>query len=89
MSKVAKLYPDFVLDTLRLFPGAKVVAVDKSLFCRHCDKDLVLKWDRVYATASMKDLVALLEKRRGKVVERIWSDGRREWACHFCGREAE
>ena len=88
MSKVAKLHPDSVLDTFRLFPGAKVVAVDKPLFCRHCDKDLVHKWDRLYATAPAKDLVVFLETRRGKIVERIWPDGRREFACHYCGRRA-
>ena len=27
-------------------------------------------------------------RRGGKIVERVWPDGRREWACHFCGRAA-
>src|SRR5262249_51066315 len=75
MSKGPKRPPHFVVDTLRLFPGAEILAVDKPLFCRRCDKDLVLEWDRLYATAPMRDLVVFLEKRRGKVVERIWPDG--------------
>ena len=25
-------------------------------------------------------------RRGGKIVERTWSDGRRECACHYCGR---
>jgi len=79
-------FSDPVPDALRLFPGAKIMATDKPLFCRHCDKDLTAQWDRLYATSSVKELVALLETRPGKVVERSWPDGRREWACHFCGR---
>jgi hypothetical protein len=25
-------------------------------------------------------------RRHGKIVERVWPDGRRELACHYCGR---
>jgi hypothetical protein len=27
-------------------------------------------------------------RRGGKLVERIWPDSRREWACNYCGRAA-
>jgi len=85
---VAKLPDDAVANALELFPGAKVVAMNKPLFCTHCDKGLVAKWERVYPTSSAKDLVALLAQRRGRVIERVWLVGRRDWACHFCGRAA-
>jgi hypothetical protein len=28
-------------------------------------------------------------RRGGKIVERAWPDGRREWACSYCGRQSE
>jgi len=60
---------DFIATVLYLFPGAKVVALNKRLCCQYCDKDHVPTW-----------------RRGGKIVERRFPDGRREWACHFCGR---
>jgi len=28
-------------------------------------------------------------RRGGKIIERTWPDGRREWACHYCGRAVD
>jgi hypothetical protein len=33
-------------DVLGVFPGAKIVAEDKPLFCKHCDKDYIPEWRR-------------------------------------------
>lgn len=71
----------------RLFPG--VIVENAPLFCRACDKDLIPEYGRIEATATTKELAALLAKRRGKMIERIWPDERREWACHYCGREIQ
>jgi hypothetical protein len=57
-------------DVLAVFPGAKVVAKDKPLACRHCNRDHIPAW-----------------RRGGKIVARVWPDGRREWACSYCGRD--
>jgi hypothetical protein len=27
-------------------------------------------------------------RRGGSIVRRVWPDGRAEWCCHYCGREA-
>ena len=71
-----------------VFRGAKVVAVNKPLFCRHCDKDLLVDYDRIYASrAPVAELVQLLCSRRGKIIERTWPD-RRDWGCSNCGRRA-
>jgi hypothetical protein len=70
---------------LEIYPGAKIVAENKPLFCRHCDKGLVEQYQRLYSTAQISMLVALLYQSHGKIVERVWPD-RREWACHYCGR---
>jgi hypothetical protein len=58
-----------VADVLAVFPGAKVVAEDKPLLCRRCNRDHIPAW-----------------RRGGKIVERVWPDGRKEWACDYCGR---
>lgn len=73
----------------REFPGAKIkiIASNKPLFCQHCDPKLIPEYRRRYdAGAPVADLVAILDHRRGKIIERTWPD-RREWACHRCGRE--
>ena len=82
MSKVAILYPDPVMIALRTFPGAKVAEVDKPLFCIHCDRICPEDITRLL----ISELTVLLEKRRGKIIDRVWPDGRHEWACHSCGR---
>ncbi len=41
--------------------------------CEHCNQS--------------KDLEGFPDwRRRGKIIERSWPNGRTEWACHFCGR---
>jgi hypothetical protein len=76
-------------DVLDIFPGAKVIAENKPLFCKYCDKDLIPEWDQLHQDAPVSKLVKLLERRRGRIVERVWSDGHRDWMCHGCGREVE
>jgi len=41
MTEFARLLSDAVAEVLRVFPGAKIVATDKPLFCVHCKKDYV------------------------------------------------
>lgn len=76
-------------DILRVFPGAQNVVIDKPLFCCHCDGDSIGEYDRLYATASTKDVVTLLAKRQSKIVRRKWPDGRSDWMCTYCSREAK
>src|SRR5215475_14113117 len=83
---VQAMFSDATADALRVFPGAKVVALNKPLFCNHCDKDLIGQYECLYQSAPVADLVAMLNKSRGVIVPRTWPDGRREWACHVCGR---
>ena len=77
-----------------LFPGAKVVAEDKPLFCNHCNKALALEYERIYYTApvahveSEVSLTDLIHQRRSEIVKRIWPDGSSDWMCHACGRKA-
>ena len=54
-------------DILRVFPGAQNVVIDKPLFCCHCDGDSIGEYDRLYATASTKDVVTLLAKSRARL----------------------
>jgi len=42
------------------------------VLCRHCSKQ--------------KSLPAW--RKGGKIVRRIWADGRYDWGCHYCGRVA-
>ena len=52
--------------------GGRVIAENKPLSCRHCDKQkAVPRW-----------------RRGGKIIRRTRRDGSHVWACHFCGREA-
>jgi len=85
---VQAMFSDATADALRVFPGAKVVALNKPLFCNHCDKDLIGEYECLYQSAPVADLVALLKKRRGRIVFRTWLGGERDWCCHSCGREA-
>jgi hypothetical protein len=80
-----------VADVLREFRGAKVIAENKPLFCDHCDEVLKAHYKREYESgAPVKELVRLIEKRRGRITRRTWPDGRPdEWACHRCGRRVE
>jgi hypothetical protein len=45
-AKVIQLFPDVVADALRVFPGAKIVAVGRPTICQHCDKKAVPLWRR-------------------------------------------
>jgi hypothetical protein len=88
-ANVQTMFSDITVDVLRSFPGAKLAALNKPLFCSHCDKGLSQEYDRLYLTpAPMAELIVLLKKRRGEIVRRIWPDnGRQDWMCHTCGRE--
>src|SRR5215467_1595446 len=79
--------PNMVADILKLFPGAEVVATERPLFCRDCDKALIADRERPYsAVSSVKDLVSLLDQRKSRIVQKTWPDGRGEWICSHCGR---
>ncbi len=69
-----------------VFGGGRVCVEDKPLFCPHCDRDLLKEYRRLYDTAPVSELIALIKKRTTRIVERKWPDGRREWQCHGCGR---
>ncbi len=43
------------------------------VICRHCDKQKSVPEWR----------------RGGKIIRRVWPDGRIDWGCHYCGREAK
>jgi hypothetical protein len=58
-------------DVLRTFPGPKVIPLPRR--CEHCGKSKELKGAPSW-------------RRRGRIVPRVWPNGQREWACHFCGR---
>src|SRR5262249_44747117 len=70
-----------------IFPGAKLVAEDRPLFCDHCDGDLHEEYDALIQDTSTpaKVLLKALHKRRANIVEAVWPD-RKEWQCHRCGR---
>jgi hypothetical protein len=38
--------PIDIADVLAVFRGAKIIAVDKPLSCKHCDKDSTPAWRR-------------------------------------------
>ena len=59
---------------LRIFPGSKVISLPHH--CEHCSN-----------SKELQDAPAW--RRHGRIVRRVWPDGRREWACHFCGREVK
>jgi len=83
----AGIVPSNADEVSDVFQGAKVIANNKPLFCRHCDSELIPEYQRLWdAKAPVSELVAVLDSRHGEIVERTWPDGRREWACHFCGR---
>lgn len=46
MSEPARVLVDLVTEVLRVFPGAKVVAMDKPLACSQCSKEAVPAWRR-------------------------------------------
>jgi hypothetical protein len=65
-----------VADVLRVFPGSKVYLPTA---------DDLSKPDRCrYCDTNSTPKW----RRGGKITLRTWPDGRREWACSFCGREA-
>lgn len=77
-------------EIIQIFGGGSIVAEDRPLFCEHCDSELIPEYERLRIEgAAVKELAALLEKRRSKIVEATWPNGRRQWQCHSCGREVE
>ena len=60
-------------DILKIFPGARILTEARP--CKHC------------SAMTKRDLPE--RYRRGKIIERIWPDGRREWFCSYCGRKTE
>ena len=57
-------------DVLRVFGGGRVLEEHETLSCRYCNEQ--------------KSVPAW--RKGGKIIRRIWPDGRRDRACHFCGR---
>jgi hypothetical protein len=51
--------------------GSKVIQLAQR--CEHCSKSKELEGAPAW-------------RRHGRIVQRVWPNGRREWACHFCGR---
>src|SRR5262245_25720135 len=41
-----------IADILKLFPGAELVATERPLFCRDCDKALIADRERPYSAVS-------------------------------------
>lgn len=73
-----------IADVLTVFPGARIVnengdeepsppSPDRSN-CLRCEH-----CDKPHIPAW---------RRGGKIIMRVWPDGRREWACNYCGRAA-
>jgi len=74
----------------KVFGGGRIAVENKPLFCKHCDRELIPEYERLWnAHAPVKELVAVLEKRQGRIVKRIWPNGKQNWGCAFCGREVE
>jgi len=87
---VATPNPDSITSALELFPGAEVVATERPLFCRDCDKALIADRERPYSeVSSIKDLVSLLDQRKSRIVQKTWPDGHGEWICSHCGRAVQ
>ena len=81
------LRADLIGLALREFPGAKIVAINRPLFCRHCDGALAADYARANDTGRpASELVSLLNMRRSYIVERVWRDWT-NWGCQRCGRE--
>jgi len=77
-------------EVIEISGGGGIVAEDRPLFCRRCDGELSREYGRLWdAGAPTRDLVAVLDKRSSKIIEVTWSNGRRQWKCHYCGREAK
>ena len=74
-------------EVIEAFGGGKLIAEDRPLFCKTCDGDLLREYQRSYATAPMKALVLLIEKRRGNITRAVWPNGRCEWQCGRCRRK--
>ena len=68
-----------VADILAVFPGASIVAKDG-------DKESLLDRANFLRCEPCSKPHIPLWRRGGKIVQRTWPDGRKEWACHFCGR---
>src|ERR1044071_5908924 len=56
---------------LGVFRGAHVIANERPLFCRHCDADLASEYQCAWDNhAPVQELSALIQMRRGAIVER-------------------
>jgi hypothetical protein len=74
---------------IETFGGGEIVTENNPFFCKHCDCELIPRYERLWdAHAPVKQLVALLEERHGNIVEATWPNGRRQWQCSCCGRKA-
>jgi hypothetical protein len=73
-------------DVLEVFPCASVVAENKPLFCRHCDKDLMPEYAGSLEFRRASKGPGRRAGRRGKIVPIIEVDGTPAWSCHYCGR---
>ena len=74
----------------QVFGGSQIGVEKKPLFCSHCDREFIPEYERLWNEhAPVKVLVAVLEKRRSRIIEAAWPNGRRQWQCHFCGRGVE
>jgi hypothetical protein len=71
---------------LKIFGGGRVCVEEKPLFCRHCDFELWREYRRLFASALITELLALLENRQARIIEQKWPDGRKNWGCNSCGR---
>jgi hypothetical protein len=79
-----------VEQVLKIFGGGRIAIENRPLFCSRCDSELIPEYDRLYASrAPMKELLALLDSREGRVVKRAWLNGHDDWGCHYCGRRAD
>ena len=60
-------------------PGITVADVlqvfEQRRLCEHCSNSKELEGAPTW-------------RRHGKIVERRWPDGRRDWCCSYCGRTA-
>jgi hypothetical protein len=73
----------------QIFGGGRIVVEGRPLFCAHCDEDLRPEYERLYASGPMDAVVALLKKRRGRIIRVTWPSGHCYWGCHACGREVK
>jgi hypothetical protein len=65
-----------IADVLSVFPGSKIVAVAGLPF-----DDVVEGKPKVCKRCG--------DNKHARIVRRVWPDGRWDWCCHACGREAK